>query len=187
MHTQRTLSQILIVIAAAAQLGACGPRSSAAGGSAPAGLPISTSVFVDADSQLTVAVPSHYVRAQHRSDCYHAVVRHNVRGFCLSVVSAAQAGARRFRSDSSALEDRCFDCAFYERILTDTVSGAPYKMIRQRALLTGTIGHHRRLPVLRIHIQVTDALVAIFDVQHIDGAAGEEELLSIAKSVRYIR
>lgn len=167
-------------LGAAASAPAAGAQSPAAEAPPPARTVISGDGLVD------FRVPAGYERRNPWVDCYHLVRErpYTWRDFCVHVVDSASARVLTAANDSTRLPPHCYDCSFFENVRYDTVAFTPTLIVRERGLLTGTIGHHHRKPYWALRIWLDPDIVAVFNGDDHGEEAALLELNEVARSIR---
>jgi len=149
-----------------------------------AGFPART--VISGDGLVEFRVPAGYERRNPWVDCYQVVRErpYTWREFCVEIVDSVAARRLTVANDSTHLAPRCFDCSFYENVRYDTVALTPHMIVRERGLLTGTLGHYRRTPYWALRIWLAPDIVAAFGGDDHGEDAALRELNGVAHSIR---
>jgi hypothetical protein len=109
----------------------------------------------------------------------------SIRDICVEVVSSAEAeiaSLQRPRDCNQDLADRS-DCDFYEEVSADTLKVKGRRVILERGLRSGTIGHERRRPVILIRLALRGDSVGLLEGE-VRGRVDEPDFLAAAGSLR---
>jgi hypothetical protein len=141
---------------------------------------------VSGDGLVEFRIPAGYERRNLWADCYHSFREYpyTFRDFCVEIVDSVSALRLTVADDSTRLASSCFDCAFFEEVHYDTIAFTPHRIVRERGLLTGTIGHYRRKPYWVLRIWLDPDVVAVVRGDDHGEDAARRELHDIARSIR---
>lgn len=145
--------------------------------------------LVVADSAFELDFPSQWRKRNPYTDCFDRLIQqpYSFSEFCVARVHSDSIGRAMIRTDSAALPPRCIDCSFYADVRTDTIARDPHLIIRQRALLSGTIQHYGNHPVWRLIIVLSQSETAVFAVADDNRGRATVELMNLARTLRVRR
>jgi hypothetical protein len=141
---------------------------------------------VTPDSALTFRVPPGY-RQRNAYGCWARFdgVVPSPADFCLSLAQPEHAGAlgRAWDLMCGSPESRVGHTPCYEKQRVDTATFDGRPAVIRRALVSGTIGHYRRVPAVLVLIPLGPAGVAVLQGEHREPGTASE-LIAIASTVR---
>ncbi len=139
------------------------------------------------DSALTLEVPRAY-QERNAYGCWNRNDGHwpSAADFCLSLASAEEAELRLASWRLPCPGSSQADASCFEERREDTIVVGGQRALVVRALLSGTIGHYRRLPAVLILIPYGPAGSAIFQGDHREPET-YIELVAIAGSIRLVQ
>jgi hypothetical protein len=150
--------------------------------------PRSWRTAVTPDSALTFAVPATY--RERSAGCWGRFdgLVPGPADFCLTLVGPenAEALGRAWNVACRGPESTAGDAVCYQALRVDTATFDGRPVVIRRALLSGTIGHYRRLPAVLVHIPLGPADVAVLQGEHREPGT-YHELVAIARTVRPLR
>ena len=142
------------------------------------------------NARFTVTLPAGF-KPRNNYGCYDALPKgpliplRSIRDVCVRVVSsdvAENASLQHPRDCNLDLADRT-DCDFYEEVSADTLSVEGRRVILERGLRNGTIGHERRRPVILIRVALRGGSVGLLEGA-VRGRVDEPDFLAAAGSLR---
>jgi hypothetical protein len=145
--------------------------------------------LVVADSAFELDFPNQWRKRNPYTDCFDRLIQspYSFSEFCVARVHSDSLPRAMIRTDSTALPPRCIDCSFYADVRTDTIAREPHLIIRQQALLSGTIRHYGNHPVWRLIITLSRSETAVFAVSEDDRGRAKAELMTLARTLRMRR
>jgi hypothetical protein len=142
---------------------------------------------VTPDSALTFAVPAVYRARNGCWDRFDGLVP-SPADFCLRLAQPEQAEAlgRAWNVVCRGPESTAGDAVCYQKVQVDTAIFDGRPVVIRRGLLSGTIGHYRRLPAVLVLVPLGPAGVAVLEGEHREPGT-YNELVAIARTVRLLR
>ncbi len=142
------------------------------------------------DVPFSITLPAAF-KPRNIYGCYDAVPKgplialRSIRDVCVRVVSSGVAeilSLQHPRECNLDLADRT-DCDFYEEVSAETLAVNGRRVILERGLRNGTIGHERRRPVLVIRVALHGDSVGLLEGA-VRGRVDEPDFLAAAGSLR---
>ena len=103
---------------------------------------------------------------------------------CVQLLTADSAATQNLSWEPPASGRPCADCSEYHERRVDTLAWGDVRVVRERALLSGTLQHFERFPYTLMRVPLARNRVAVVYAQGFGVAVLESELLAIARSIR---